>query len=937
MALSLHFFHKFPPPPMIATQRSAQLISWFWQEGCQRPNPPAGASNETDNREKYRLPVDSWVAPLHRLHDELRELEEARRPRPPALALWGGSQTGKSTALSFIDGDLVLSGQEGEDGRLGGLHWPGGAPFVYQLPPRQNAPAHWNTCAYNPFNTEDDGSACLTRIVAASTNPKDGLRVVEDPQHPAGLRLIRPAELLNTVARGYDTQCLGTRNAGRHKPWTADHLETLLIKEANKFQSSLKTASEVPDRVACERIFRLITTIESLYELKVETFNELAESPEALRQLLDRLLLQQEVFIKLPAAADAATALILWRGAAPISEEYRRLRAWHEQLLAAWGEKPVQTSLQAAMLFVDFGSGINPLKSDFTPGLRQRLQKELISALGWMERGGRIFIGSGPGYPKKLGTTPMEFAMTQALVWELILPVNVEHLPESPGKNLLKQVDILDFPGVGKDNLNETSRLNFQVSDQAGGRAPEGGKTPSFPSDFFGKILKRGKTASVVANYATRRNIDSFAILQALKSDTAPSAEMVGQILEGCATWARCTGYEAIPEGPALPLHFILTFWGQRVANFSASSSSNFRNAVSKHIESYGWVRTRATSWALNYHWFRDQQGQRISSVDMKHFTHGSDVYQTVTQEPEFLSVFGNPVSRLSFDAMLKEERGGLDYFLTELSNELGRIDSDARNQRLDTLYARQERALDALCAWPYLRPPQDERDDRIDTLVAFRRAILESSAPFGEAKVRGVAHALRELLGVDAEQLPPVDLDSEKLTPAFVDLAFNQWISQQTARYQAWRAGTATQGPDWSLLGVPNAESVSRVLQKLVECLGSPVYTDIADSLRRLRITIDGSASDYQRHHLRRYLAIEMVNWLCFAKTTRDDSTGYDFSDPEELSRAPARQTQAWKQAVSPWLDKHLAYLLANIARKPERPALPGDEALAGILPPVA
>lgn len=929
---------------MTSTQRSAALISWFWQDGHKRPCKPLGAEGGSVNREKYRLPVDSWLAPLYRAHTELQELDEASKPRPPALALWGGSQTGKSTALSFIDGEAALPGVAGEDGKGGGLHWEGGVPFVYQLPPRQDAPEHWNTCAYNPFNQGDDGSACLTRIVAASNTAGDGVRRVEDPLHPVEVRLIKPIELLNTLARGFDTQCLGSRNAGRPKPWTAEHLETVLTKEANKFQAQVKEDAG-HDQVACERLFDLIATVESLYDLRVETFGELAESPEALRQLLNRLLLQQEAFVSLPAAADAALGLVLWRGSELLSNEYRRLRAWHEKLMVEWAGKPVYCSLTSAMLFVDFGSGINQLKGQ-TSAARQRLQADLIRQLGWVAKGDRILIGSGAAYANKLGSTAAEYAMTQALVWEVVLPVNLDNLPDTPGKMLLAEVDILDFPGVGKDSLNETSRLNLDVSDQAGGKVPEGGAAPSFPVDFFGKILKRGKTASVVANYARRRNIDSFAILQSLKSDTAPSAEMVGQILEGCTTWARYSGYETNGDEP-VPLHFILTFWGQKAATFAAGTSVNFRNAVGKHIESYGWVRERATAWALNYHWFRNAQGEKISEVDLKHFTFESEVYKTVTQEEDFLEVYGRELSRRSFDAMINEERGGLDYFLTELRGELARIDFSIRQQRLLALRERQEQTVATLCAWPYLRPPLHEKDDRIDTIVDFRARLLDTIAPFSEAKMREAGYALRELVGVDPEQLPAIELDEEKLGPSFVDFAFNQWISQQAERYNAWKTGTAPFGPTWSLLAFKDAEAFSSLLQKLVECLGEPVYSAIAASLVLRKGTLEASPSDYQKHQLRRYLAIEMVNWLCYyvpdpLEPTRRIRTGrhgsadlsrYSWEEPDAWPRSAGAKTQAWKQALEPWLDWHLGCLLANIARKPERPDLPGDAALSAIL----
>lgn len=924
---------------MSETHRAAALVEWYWQSGYKRPQPPARPDEGGTDREKYRLPVDQWLAKIYDARDELLALEEAIRPRRPALALWGLSQTGKSTALSFIDGAIELPGVEGEDGRGGGLHWPGGAPFIYQPPLRNPAPEHWHGCAYNPFNGEDDGSACLTRLVAAEAGPGEGWRV-EDPRHPVLIRLLKPVELLNTIARGYDTQCLGPEKAGRHSPWTVAQLEERLELLASRFSAGRRGETAEPNRAATERVLRLIKTLEELHAVRVETFTKLAPDLPSLRQLLDRLLLQREVFLADPAAADAVTAEILWGGADFITSAYQRLRAWHEKLLAAWGSRPVHATLPTAMLFVDFGSGVNLLKGK-TSAARQRIQGRLISSLGWRADGERIVVGSGGEYANRLGANPEDYAMTQALVWELVLPVNMAHLPDSSGKELLARADILDFPGVGKDALNETSRLNLGVGALPGGKAPE-------PTDFFAKILKRGKTASVVANYSTRRVIDSFAILQSLKTDTAPSAEMTGQILEGCEAWARFAGHQTGPDASSpLPLHFVLTFWGLKASQFRAGTEGNFHNAIGKMIESYGWVRSRSTAWALNYHWFRTPDGDVLSAVDLKRFAHGTDDYHAVVREREFLQVYGNPVSRASFDAMLQDRHtGGLDYFLGTVARQLDQLDEIARRDHLARLIEDREQLLRSLCAFPYLRPPQDEVDGRIETLARFRRRIIENHAPGGEREIRPLAHALREFLNVDAEQLPFPPLDPESLDGAYIDRLFFIWREAQLRRFdEDPRPGD----PDWTLLRCPDREEFGAVLQALIECLGEKVCGNIAACARRWLASLRAQQPDYQAHHLRRYIAAEMLNWLCFffpdpeqpearrrVSPERDQRWKHRWDPPPEEQRAdtPCMRTRAWAQGPGPVLDEHFAYVLGTKSKKPERPALPGDSELLHILP---
>lgn len=916
-----------------AIKKASNLIEWFWQDGYKRSEVFEG---------KYELPVAAWLAPLYRTRDELTALEDAAKPRAKALALWGASQTGKSTALSFIDAGKTATGDETTDGVDTGLYWDGGKPFIYQLPPRDKGPAHWHTRAYNPFNQSDDGSSCLTRIV--------GRRKIDDPMHPVEIKLIKPVDLLNTVARGFDTQCLGSYTSGTIRPWEKEHFERALSQAANRFQRQLQNAPKF-DRTACERMFQLVTTIKTLHELKVQTFGErLAETPAELQQRLDKSLLQQDAFLRLPEAADAATALVLWRESADIQSEYVKLREFHEQLLENWAGKTIRASLEVAMLFVDFGSAINSLKN--ATGERQVMQAGLIGQLGWKEGAdGSILLGCGPEYSNHLGATAQQYAMMQALVWELVLPVNLDRLPQdTPDTQMLAKVDILDFPGVGKDNLTGNSRINMQTSDSERGAIPGGGEPPKFPVDFFGKILKRGKTASIVANYARQRNIDSFAIMQSLKSDTPPSAEMIGQIDEGCASWARYAGHK-IEGADHMPLHFVMTFWGQMASQFSASTSTNFSTAVEKHIKGYGWIKDRATAWALNYHWFQDEKGKKISAVDLNNFTLGSEVYEKVVNEPAFLKVFGRDVSRRSFDAMLALEdqaRGGLTYFWTQLLTEIDRVKDDDRAARIAELTEKEIQTLSNLCNYSDFLPVLKKIDGRVETLEKFRTALYNSIAACKEAEMREVAYALRELSEVDPEQLPRVKLDRESMTASSIERAFKQWIGEQAKRH----AGIAPDAPKWKLLGFAESRQLNTFLGELVSCMGEPVYREIAKMLLKRRALSNTNSAQDQEAQLRRYLAIEMVNYLCYYVL--------DTSDPDHPVRHPTRgagaslprrewddkrnwdtdplaASIAWRHTLKPWLEDHLPCLLAALAEKIERPELPGDKELLEIIPPNA
>ncbi len=190
------------------TRLAADLIEWYWRQGLARGRP-ASVDGVTEDRTKYDLPPTNWLARMYDSHDELMAYQVAQKPRRPAMALWGLSQTGKSTALAFIDGGKEATGSPETDGVGTGLHWDGGLPFVYQAPFKLEGgpPQFWAERVYNPYNQGNDGSSCLTRLVIGTRDGANGTWQITDPMHPVGLLIQTPIELLVTIARGFDAQC----------------------------------------------------------------------------------------------------------------------------------------------------------------------------------------------------------------------------------------------------------------------------------------------------------------------------------------------------------------------------------------------------------------------------------------------------------------------------------------------------------------------------------------------------------------------------------------------------------------------------------------------------------------------------------------------------------------------------------------------------------
>ena len=160
----------------------AALKDWFWIHGRLRTG-------------EYAL-AGEWLDNLYRLQDEATSTARALESSKPCLALWGPSQTGKSTLLSsYIDHPSTNT-------VCSILQWLPGSPVVFS--PRENIPSQ--SVILNPHNFGSDASGCATRFTLRDALP--------DPQHPVELTLANEKQILYALATGYITECNTRTSAG---------------------------------------------------------------------------------------------------------------------------------------------------------------------------------------------------------------------------------------------------------------------------------------------------------------------------------------------------------------------------------------------------------------------------------------------------------------------------------------------------------------------------------------------------------------------------------------------------------------------------------------------------------------------------------------------------------------------------------------------------
>jgi len=908
---------------------SRRLVDWYWSDGFARGERPTEGDWE-GNYEQFSLPTGSWLRQLYEVRDGLGTVHAAAsRPRP-SVALWGMSQTGKSTSVSaLIDANVQVSDEKPEtDGSGGGLHWTAGLPYFFVAPYRDEStgatyPAHWYGRSLNPFTLGIDASSCLSRFVPGAPKPQPGCVTVSDPMHPVQVHLVPPADLLHALARGFDSECLGSALNGKPQEWTPERFDRLLAEFREQHRTAARAA---PDREAYERMLAVVETLKDLVFARLETFDKLRTNEADWQSRLESLL-NDSLLIGDPDIADAFAAELFWNGSEQMTARFIEMRAVYARLTKLWGERPVYATLPVTSLLLDMSSCAYAFLPQLGAETREGQQQERICALGFRQTGDRILLGCGADYAEKLGQSAMNYANFQGLVWELIIPLNVANLQPGAFRDLISSSDVLDFPGVGRDEKNETNRINANAAQLGAGK----GRAYTDRA-FFSDIVKRGKTASIVATYSRRLTVDSFSILQNIDKDD-PKNNATDQIANGIRTWLRnmapgfTEGAGRRPLGVSLNLG--LTFWGELVQQGSADKAANFETRR-KFYDKLGVISDPevATVFALNYHWIR---GPRVQFN--KPFRKGAPLYKRITEEPEFQRVFKNPVSLRSLDEMCDDlERGGsggADYMFSQLREQVLANGGSDHTARFGPLIERHKQSLASLRSWRHLRKPRGENDTRVEELDAFVARLNGAIKHQGEASVRTTSYALRELLNVDPESLALPSAGREGLTSAFVEKLFNEWKNRQVQRYDEWVRRSGAGAPDWARLGARDREDIARVLDALITSLGRETIAQIVVLAQRCWDTIPGR-DDHRHQHLRRYLAIEMTNRLLYKSPEKNIRVPRPAPAARPRGAEPTgTDTPAYAAFIGPFVERQLGAIKRQLTPVVLRPPLRGDEGL--------
>jgi hypothetical protein len=368
-------------------QSATAIIDWYWRFGASRKGLNALSKGE-------------WLRRAYEIAKRSDKLKYGVETDRKSIALWGPSQSGKSTFLShFIDkpcGEFASA-----------LQWETTPAIEFQAKGE-------GTIALNPYNQQRDASGCITRFILRD--------MPISLSHPVEVVLVTREQLLLSLALGYHSEC---RKHGVAVQWDSAKVRDLL----GTFRASGR-----PDRSGYELLHDVVGAVGHLIHTGIPRYQGLQSDWPT----LSAQILESDALCGSPDNIQAFFSKLFWDG-----DAHHRLVRMVEALskrLASIRSMPfrqIAATYEAAAFLLDIDAA-NKVDDDNSTNLSYRMHDDLL------------LLGSGDG--TRFDRHGLDFAAFQALIGELRVPLNRATLNITAPEVIetLSQVDFVDFPGVSR-------------------------------------------------------------------------------------------------------------------------------------------------------------------------------------------------------------------------------------------------------------------------------------------------------------------------------------------------------------------------------------------------------------------------------------------------------------------------------------------------------
>ncbi len=594
-----------------------ELIRWYWEYGCKR-----GHDQSDPDRELRKISIGGWLDPVVQILERNKDIQ-VNASGKACLALWGPSQTGKSTMMSrYVDGEDI-------DGSDSALTWNAGHKVRFS-PPREGVDHLWsiapNTLVFNPFNHQSDASGVATRYTLKSAGDES-----VNSDYPVEIKFTNRAQIIQSLSLGYLSEC--------------EQIDETVIFTQESFLEKLPDGES---HEISERHYLLLKDIANVIEFMRgnQRFNNLfkrGEWTKKIRKALvsSRAMLGNEETIK------KFMTQIFWDSSEKLTRTYDQAVALLDTLVREWGGCRILASMEVGSLLLD----IDSFRSYKSPeGPRGEEVRDKISRLTYERVGNEIHITLGAaGSPIISGN---QFGHFQAICAEIIVPLKKENLEKDVSKKsflrLAEKCDFLDFPGVSNKNNGTNVDDNIVLIDV---------KTAS-DVDIFSRIFKQGKTQCFVYNYVRRYGIDAFAML--MRTDRYPSQASL--LNAGIKEWV-CSFEPGWTVGnpTRMPIFVNMTFFASLINSVAMNGTGN---GLAPYLERIGQLmfarKESARFFATTYHQFSD--GKITATAPT------ATTISAIIGDPNFAPTTG--LTEENIRAVYSED-GGLDYMFDNIQNEI--------------------------------------------------------------------------------------------------------------------------------------------------------------------------------------------------------------------------------------------------------------------------
>ena len=854
-----------------------EIVDWYWQHGVQRGSTPSVADPDWKLR---KVSVAHWLDPVARL---LRRREAiARNLKGKAcIALWGPSQTGKSTMLSrYVDGASL-------DGVDSALTWNS------QKPVRFSPAKNWsslellypNTLVFNPFNQFSDASGLASRYVLR----EDGDATV-NTDFPVEVKLSTDMQLMHALSIGYQEECQSAKD-GEISYYTAPMFFDMLEGGG---------VAQNPDRAAYQVLRDLVDSLE--FMRGQARFSQLfVHGGREWKTLRQRIM--DSRLINSVAEAQRFRSEILWDGSSRLTGFFDKVASLGADLRAKWSGYKIVASPEVAAILLDIDSF--RVYCEPGAGVAKGKVKDHVARLSWaldsMTKEVRLSVGV-VGSPEISG---QNFGYFQALCAELIVPLRKSALttPEKAAfLALLEKCDVLDLPGlsnVNKGGVADSENTTLVKLSEA------------TDIDLFKKVFKEGKTQSFVYNYANEYAVDAFLVLARAKDSPSKSAKLSA----GIRSWLRSYDPEWQEGHPAsMPVFLDLTFFATCVNSVSMSGiGTGLAPYATRFLDVLPFADKATAKWFVTtYPQFGD--GQINSDV------HKDKLVDLIMHDETFAPRTG--LEKDDLEAVFEAD-GGVNHMLLSIA---GRVDANRKRICSERIVQDDWRELEKLIR---LHLPQAATGNDQDHLLQEIGAKLEEELIRIEqqgpvTRYADLAKDVKDLFNVSPGGFDAIPEEAGKK-----DLT--DYVQKQRLN---WYDNKLNGLEDCDWLDVLHQQALVSRLRNVLEDKEVLVTKFIRTRLGQLTDRTVCVAGTYA-------LAIAFENIFWNDAYDRESTVSYvGDGKPEVLNELidgacqfsrNRRHSAHFRAIIKPFQDRLVALQDAN--RVVSRPPQPGDEELAALL----